>query len=441
MSRLAESNRLYRSRDLIFGIAILLATPESIDAATIVVDDPSQSIQVAIDSAADGDTVLVGPGVYNESLTIESKSITLASQFLMTGDPTFIDQTVISGAGLGAGGTRAPWVIVIRPTAGSETRIIGLTLQDASDGILPFAPAEYSNLRITNTNDGIDFESGSGGLIRDSVLELNSDDGLDLDGAVDVTIERNQIRNNGDDGIEIRLHDLPGYTGPTLQIVIRDNTIRGNGEDGIQLIDDTTLTPRVFTIERNIIADNGFAGVGMMCCQNSLEDFQGASIPERVLLVNNTFSGNDHGVTGGDNLVALNNLFVNSTNIGLKNADANSIAAYNLFFENGIDHQGSNVDLATTLLTSPLLDPMFELSAGSPAIDAGTAFFQVGAEVVLDLSPEAYAGANPDLGARESWATDVPLLSWPIQIALSVLLLLCGRRALSNNFGENFVNR
>jgi hypothetical protein len=441
MAPFSRSSPRIQALNLIFSIGILVGSAEPTRAETIIVNGPSESIQAAIGIALDGDTVLVGPGIYNESLTIENKSITLASHFLTTGDSTLIGQTVISGAGLGAGGARAPWVIVIRPTAGIGTRIIGLTLQDASDGVLPFAPAEYSNIRITGTNDGIDFESGSGGLVRDSMFELNSDDALDLDGAVDVTIERNEIRNNGDDGIEIRLHDLPGYTGPTLQIVIRDNNILGNGEDGIQLIDDTTLTPRAFTIERNIIADNAFAGVGMMCCQNSVEDFQGASIPERVLLVNNTFSGNDHGVTGGDNLIALNNLFVSTTNIALKNADGSSIAAYNLFFGNGIDHQGSNVDLATTLLTAPLLDPMFELGIGSPAIDAGTAFFQIGAEVVLDLAPEDYFGISPDLGAREFGATDIPLLSWPIQLALTAGLLLCGRRALSIKFDENFVNR
>ena len=427
MAPFSRSNPLIQALNMIFSIGILVGPAEPTRAETIIVNGPSESIQAAIDIALDGDTVLVGPGIYNQSLTIENKSITLASHFLTTGDSTLIGQTVISGAGLGSSGARAPWVIVIRPTAGIGTRIIGLTLQDASDGVLPFAPAEYSNIRITGTNDGIDFESGSGGLVRDSMFELNSDDALDLDGAVDVTIERNEIRNNGDDGIEIRLHDLPGYTGPTLQIVIRDNNILGNGEDGIQLIDDTTLTPRVFTIERNIIVDNAFAGVGMMCCQNSVEDFQGASIPERVL--------------DGDNLIALNNLFVSTTNIGLKNADGSSIAAYNLFFGNGIDHQGSNVDLATTLLTPPLIDTAFELGAGSPAIDAGTAFFEIEAEVVLDLPPESFFGVNPDLGAREFWATDIPLLSWPIQLALTAGLLLCGRRALSNKFDENFVNR
>ena len=56
----------------------------------------------------------------------------------------------------------------------------------------------------------------------------------------------------------------------------------------------------------------------MMRCQNSNENYQGASLRERVKVINNTFAV-DHGITGGDSLIALNNVFVNTTNIALKN--------------------------------------------------------------------------------------------------------------------------
>ena len=125
-----------------------------------------------------------------------------------------------------------------------------------------------------------------------------------------VVIEHSMIRNNGNDGIEVRLHD---YTGPELAIVIRDNRISGNGGDGIQLIDDEAPSSRVFRIERNLIANNAQAAIGMMCCMNTREDFQGASLAERIYLFDNTFLGNDHGVTGGDNAIALNNLFAHTT--------------------------------------------------------------------------------------------------------------------------------
>jgi PKD repeat protein len=44
----------------------------------------------------------------------------------------------------------------------------------------------------------------------------------------------------------------------------------------------------------------------------------------------------------------------------------------------------------------------YQLQAGSPAIDAGTAYFEWDGRVVVDLSPDAYLGAAPDMGALES---------------------------------------
>ncbi len=102
-------------------------------------------------------------------------------------------------------------------------------------------------------------------------------------------------------------------------------------------------------------------------------------------------------------MIALNNIFANSTVMALKEVDGNSIAAYNLYWNNGIDESGSNVDTATSLYTDPMLFLNQHLSPGSPAIDAGTAYYEMpGGEVVLDLPNSDYFGTAPDLGALES---------------------------------------
>ena len=62
----------------------------------------------------------------------------------------------------------------------------------------------------------------------------------------------------------------------------------------------------------------------------------------------------------------------------------------------------SNVDVATSPQQDPLLDANQELLPGSPAIDAGTAFFEHLGEVVLDLVATRYLGTAPDLGAFEA---------------------------------------
>lgn len=352
------------------------------------------SIQAAIDAAQDGDLVLVSPGTYAENILLADKTITMASEVYTTRDASFVDQTIIDGGGA--------TVITVDDSVGPETRITGFTIQNGEDGISASGDLMILYNRITGNSDGIDYEGG-GGLCRNNLFEGNSDDAIDLDGASQATIEDNIIRDSGDDGIEIRLY---AYSGPVLNIVIRNNAISNNGEDGIQLIDYPDLSDRVFTIDRNLVEGNEMAGLGLMDDGETTEDYRAASIPERIHVFNNTFVGNDHGLTGGDNLIALNNLFVNSTTLGTKQMDGESIAAYNLYWNNGTDDQGSTLDPGTTLYADPLLDAEFRLQAGSPAIDAGTAFFEWQGETVLDLPASEYFGEAPDLGAYEHYVLD-----------------------------------
>lgn len=85
----------------ITGILFLILFPLLSAAQTITVKQDSTgdftTIQAAVDSAQNGDTVLVWPGTYVENIHIINKSIFLGSLTLTTGDLAYINQTVIDG--------------------------------------------------------------------------------------------------------------------------------------------------------------------------------------------------------------------------------------------------------------------------------------------------------------------------------------------------------
>ena len=380
---------------LAFGAAVLLHPRGHAHAATRLVPSQYLTIQAAVNAAVPGDLILISPGIYKENITITNKSITLASLFHTTGDTSYVRQTVLDGK-------RGPYCVRVQPTL--IPTFIGLTFLNADDGIRGYGKFRLIDSRVTLTTDGVDYEGGSGGLIQRSVFEGNNDDGIDIDNNVSAIIVDNTIQDNGDDGIEIRLQP---FIGPPLYVTIKDNIIRRNGEDGIQFISSNVATARNFRIEANVIADNAMAGIGMMCCENTIENYSGANVLERIGIYNNTISGNNHGITGGDSALVLNNLIVYTTNVALKNVNAGSFAAYNLFWENGTDIATSNVDMATTLFADPVLMPNYCIHASSPGKDAGITVWEQEGEIVWERDSGEYWGTAPDLGAFENHDNDV----------------------------------
>jgi hypothetical protein len=370
-------------------VACLGAAAEG-SAATIRVPQDHSTIQAAINAASNGDVILVSRGTWAGDLTIAGKTITLASNFHTTGDPLDISQTIIDGG--------AP-ILTIEAGVGAATTIKGLTFRNGDYQLVNFARRVniLNNRFIDGAGDQVSFESG-GGFVRDCFFDNAHDDGIDSDDASDPVIERNTILNAGDDGIEVRLQ---GFSGPALEIVIRDNYISGAGEDGIQLIDYAGPSLRTFRIEQNLLINNADAGLGTMADGNSTENFAGAPMGEEVRIIGNTFSGNSHGLTGGDNMLVMNNIFTGSSQIGVKRVSGSSLVTYNNFWNNGTNYTSSNVNAGTSVFQNPMLDANYNLQPGSPAIDEGVPSIVWNGSTIV---APPYAGPAPDLGANETGA-------------------------------------
>lgn len=373
---------------LITSISVNLQ-PVKADNIRVPMDYPT--IQAAIDAAVTGDVILITPGTYYENLVLANKTVTLSSLYYLTGDRKYISNTILNGQ------KRGP-VIQVKSSVGPETTIKGLSIVNGTDGVQANAILNIIDNHISLNEDGIDY-TDSGGILRGNLIENNSDDAVDFDEATDVLVENNILRNNRDDGIEIRLHE---YSGPDLQIKIRNNQIYNNNSDGIQLIGYPNTTHRVIRIERNLIRDNLKAGLGLLDSGDTSEDYRAASLLEMVYVINNTFFGNNVAISGGDNLVAVNNIIAGSATLGIKNSDGSSIVSKNLFWDNGADQKGSNLDAANIFSANPGLDQNFKLTFGSPAIDKGLTQFDFKNQPVFEYLLGSFFGLAPDLGWMES---------------------------------------
>ena len=86
-------------RSIIIGLLCVIGIAAHAVTRTVSLDGSQQytSIQTAVSASSPGDTVLVYPGRYLESVIINVQGLSLVSLEAITGDPAYIDSTVIDG--------------------------------------------------------------------------------------------------------------------------------------------------------------------------------------------------------------------------------------------------------------------------------------------------------------------------------------------------------
>ena len=163
-------------RVILYSAIVAMMAWFSASATIINVPGDYPTIGAGIGGASRGDTVLVQPGTYNESIGFGGEGITVASTFIFTGDYSDIDSTIIDGEGLS-------WALVSFGADGYyyyQDAIIGFTIQNGQLGIDCFhntAPLISFNIIKGNSQHGIWTEMSHPTIIH-NVISGNSDSGI-----------------------------------------------------------------------------------------------------------------------------------------------------------------------------------------------------------------------------------------------------------------------
>jgi hypothetical protein len=241
-----------------FRFVMLLASAVVVLFASLagkVIQVPGQftSIQVAINKASDGDTVLVAPGLYYENLNFRGKKIKVASRYLVDHSVGTIRSTVIDGSRPIYPDSAS--VVLFASGEDTSTVLIGFTL---TKGIGTLVPGSF-------LGGGILVIGQSSPTIRYNIIRRNSaisGGGIAVYGG-NPTITNNAIVANtaGNGG---------GMSLDFCKATVRHNVFYQNVADisgGALAIGNATVK-----IYSNAVTDNGAkAGGGIFCSGGSWE--------------------------------------------------------------------------------------------------------------------------------------------------------------------------
>jgi len=141
----------------------------------IHIPDDFPRIQMGIAAGHDDDTILVEPGTYNENIDFLGKRIVVCSQYLMSGDTSFISSTIINGDS-----TRT--VVSFVNSEDSAAAIVGFTIKSGG-----FFNRGYGGIYCLNSSPSIR---------ANFIKQINSITGGIFCDTASPVIENNRIQEN-----------------------------------------------------------------------------------------------------------------------------------------------------------------------------------------------------------------------------------------------------
>lgn len=210
------------------------------------------TIQAAVDAASPGDTVLVPPGTYHESVLVDTSEITIRGSHGAVIDAEGFDNGITVGTGRFS---RGPDGFPVCPAlALHNVTVEGLTVKNAEENGLLLIGVDGFRVRggkyLDNEEYGIFPICSRNGLIDGNRVEGAEDAGIYVGDDERITVASNHV-TRCTIGIELE---------NSSDVVARDNKLIGN-TTGILVVVLPGL-PKPFTedvlIERNVVIKNNF---------------------------------------------------------------------------------------------------------------------------------------------------------------------------------------
>ncbi len=416
----------------------LLTGGGGVQAKIVYVPADISSIQAAIISAEEGDTVLVNEGHYYENINFNGKAITLASMFLLDGDTSHISTTIIDGS---------------KPENTDKASVVSFVSgEDTTSVLIGFSITGGTGTSLSNRAGGGVIVNGSGAKIEfnkiynNSIISTNqgvTGAGIDVVNTHDeiVLIRNNEIfgnylasENRSSLGAGISLYGTAVFFVESNSI--RNNVVNGNetvAGGGMSIISATDNYPKTIYLINNYIANNeAFLSSPLFSTSHKAFTCGGGGIYMKGASpqINNTILANNRSTRGGAILIfdfmmgemircrprLINNTLVNNTATvaggAIYTSGASPIIKNCIIYGNESPVEASAVSFSNVVpeisfsniqggwngegnisMDPEFVDNSFTLSDSSPCLDAGDP-----AEIYDDEESGKGAARN-DMGA------------------------------------------